>query len=219
MPEPTIDGDYFAAHFPTAKLSNKQLTASRKEGFDAIFDIWDGIESYDSLEWLAYELATAWHETGATMQPVREGFKATDAEAYAHVTEYCRKKGIYNYAKRLSNGNSYYGRGYVQLTHADNYKKMSKHLGMGDALFDKPDKVMEPKTGAQILIVGMMDGLFRPQAGTLFDYFNGSAQRWFDARDLINGDKNKKPGWAGGKKIGTLIADYGKAFRAALKYA
>lgn len=217
--EPKVDRQYFADNFPSASLFGKKMTPSRKVGFDAIFDVWDAIESYDSLEWLAYELATAWHETGGVMQPVREGFKDTDDAAYKHVTAYCKAKGIYNYATRHANGNSYYGRGYVQLTHAVNYKKMGVHLGLGDKFYDDPDLVMQPKTGAQILITGMMDGLFRPAKGTLFDYFNGVDQRWFDARDLINGDKDKKPAWAGGKKIGTLIADYGKGFHRALKYA
>ena len=219
MPEPMIDRAVFAEEFPSKKLYGKKLTPQRKEGFDAIFSLWDGIESYNSLEWLAYELATAWHETGGSMQPVREGFKATDAAAYAHVTAYCKKKGIYNYATRHSNGNSYYGRGYVQLTHGDNYRKMGEHLGVGSDLYNSPDKVMEPAVAARILVIGMMDGLFRPAKGTLFDYFNGSHQLWFDARDLINADKNSKPKWAEGKKIGTLVADYGKGFLGALKYA
>ena len=113
MAEPTIDRDFFAKNFPSSALFGAKLTNSRKTGFDGIFDVWDSIELYESLEWLAYELATAWHETGGTMLPVREGFKKTDKEAFDHVTAYCKKKGITNYAARHTNGNSYYGRGYV----------------------------------------------------------------------------------------------------------
>lgn len=218
MSEPIVDRAHFEAKFPSAKLYGKTLTADRKQGFNAIFDSWDAVESYDSLEWLAYELATAWHETGGRMQPVREGFATSDAGAYTAVTKYCKAQGIYNYATRHTNGNSYYGRGYVQLTHAVNYKKMGEHFGLGDALYANPDKVLDPHTGAKILIHGMMDGLFRPSKGTLLDYFNGSSQKWFEARDLINGDKDKKPAWTGGKKIGTIIADYGKAFVSVLHY-
>jgi hypothetical protein len=65
----------------------------------------------------------------------------------------------------------------------------------------------------------MIEGLFRPAKGKLADYFDGASERWFDARELINGDKNKMPRWAEGKKIGTLIADYGKGFHGALRYA
>jgi hypothetical protein len=219
MPEMVVDRKYFYDNFPSKALGVKSLTASQKQGFDAIFDVWDSIKDYDSLEWLAYELATPWHETGRTMQPVREGFAKTDAEAYQHVTNYCAKNHIDNYARRHPNGNSYYGRGYVQLTHAANYTKTSKRLGLGELLYNSPDEVMKPKVAAQILITGLMEGLFRPKYGTLIDYFSGPTQRWFDARDLVNGDKNKTPKWAKGKKIGTLVADYGKAFFGSLKYA
>jgi hypothetical protein len=217
MPELKIDRANFASKFPSDVLYGGTLTASRKEGFDAIFDVWDSRETYDSPEWLAYALATAWHETGGKMQPVREGFKESDAAAYQAVTDYCKEKGISNYAARHSNGKSYYGRGYVQLTHGENYKKIGKHLELGDALYDSPDDVLEPAIGARILLVGMMDGLFRPSKGTLIDYFSGATQRWFDARDLINGDKNTTAKWAK-KKIGTLVADYGKGFLSALAY-
>lgn len=37
---------------------------------------------------LAYILATAFHETGGRMVPVREGFKSSDAAARAHVKRY-----------------------------------------------------------------------------------------------------------------------------------
>lgn len=219
MAEPTIDREYFEKNFPSSALFGAKLNKSRKSGFDGIFDVWDGIELYDSLEWLTYELATAWHETGATMLPVREGFKKTDGEAYDLVTQYCKDQGISNYAARHSNGNSYYGRGYVQLTHALNYQKMGDRLGLGSALYKEPDQVMEPRTAAKILIHGMMDGLFRPKYGSLIDYFNGTHQHWFDARDLINGDKNATPKWAGGKQIGSLVAEYSVGFMSALRYA
>jgi hypothetical protein len=95
---------------------------------------------------------------------------------------------------------------------------MGAKLGMGDGLYDNPESVLQADLSAKILIVGLMDGLFRPAKGTLFDYFNGQSQRWFDARDLVNGDKNATPAWAGGKKIGTLVGDYGKSLLGALRY-
>src|SRR6202008_2029886 len=80
-----VDRAFFAANFPSAALSGKKLTASRKQGFNAIFDAWDAMGTSAPLSGLAYALATAWHETGGRMQPVREGFKTTDAAAYAAV--------------------------------------------------------------------------------------------------------------------------------------
>lgn len=216
MPTPDIlDRAHFYASFPSGALG-KSLTASRKAGFDAIFDVWDSDEKFDVLEWLAYALATAWHETGGVMQPVREGFADSDAQAYQRVTAYCAGKGISNYAKRHSNGNSYYGRGYVQLTHGSNYQKMGERLGVGSRFYDNPDSVLDPKVGGRILVVGLMEGLFRPSAGKISDYFSGATQKWYDARGLINGDKASKPAWANGKSIGQLCADYGRTFRGAL---
>jgi hypothetical protein len=213
MSDPLVDRTYFFANFPSGKLYGKALSPSRKKGFLAIFDVWDAIPEYDYPEWLAYALATAWHETVATMQPVREALKKTDQEAYEAVTAYCKKQGKSNYAARLGNGKSYYGRGYVQLTHAANYMNAGKRLGFGDALYADPDRVMDPEVAAKIMLTGMIEGMFRPKYGTLIDYFNSNEQRWFDARDLINGDKNKTPKWAGGKSTGEIIASYGRAFR------
>ena len=142
-----IDRAYFKAHFPK---SLGKLTSTRLAGCEAMFDAWDALPHFDYLDWLAYAMATAWHETGATMAPVRESFAKTDADAVKNVTDYCKKAGIPNYAARNSDGNSYYGRGYVQLTHAANYKKLGQKLGMGDALYNSPDLVMEPETAAKI---------------------------------------------------------------------
>ena len=213
-----INRKKFFDNFPRHSLDNKALTDSRKEGFEAIFDAWDERAEGLDIGGLAYAFATAWHETGAQMQPVREGFAKSDAGAVAAVTAFCKKKGIANYAARQSNGNSYYGRGYVQLTHADNYKKMGKTLGVGNALFDKPDKVLEPTVGGDILVAGMIGGLFRPAKGKITKYFTADVHNWFDARDMINGDKNVKVK-GNPKTNGEMIADYGKGFFAALVLA
>ena len=210
-----LDRARFYDGFPTSALG-KGLSDSRRAGFEGIFDVWDSDEKFDVLEWLAYALATAWHETGGVMQPVREGFAKSDAEAYDKVSAYCAKKGISNYAKRHSNGHSYYGRGYVQLTHGTNYQKMGEHLGVGSKFYDDPDSVLDPAVGGMILLVGLIEGLFRPAAGKISDYFSGATQKWYDARGLINGDKATKPGWANGKSIGQLCANYGQSFREAL---
>ena len=217
MTEAKVDRAFFAANFPSKELFGKKNSPSRTQGFHAIFDVWDAIPEYDYTSWLAYALATAWHETGATMLPVREGFKATDADAFAHVTAYCKAQGIPNYAARAANGHSYYGRGYVQLTHGFNYKSMGKRLGVGDRFYDVPDRVMDPTNAGRILLTGLIEGAFRPKAGTVMDYFTPGGQQWISARDMINGDKHKTPKWAGGATIGELVGGYGRAFQKALR--
>jgi len=209
----------FFDNFPKNSLDNKPLTAAREEGFNAIFDAWDKRGAGLDVGGLAYAFATAWHETGAMMQPVREGFAKSDAGAIAAVTKYCAKQGIKNYAAPdVGTGKSYYGRGYVQLTFADNYKTMGKTLGLADALFKDPDKVLDPEIGADILVAGMVGGLFRPAKGPITKYFTADTHNWLDARDMINGDKNVK--LKGNTKTnGQMIADYGKGFFAALTLA
>ena len=211
-----INRKKFYDAFPKGSLDNKGLTDPRKEGFEAIFDAWDKRGAGLDIGGLAYAFATAWHETGARMQPVREGFASTDDGAVKAVTAYCAKQGIKNYAARQPpKGNSYYGRGYVQLTFADNYSKMGKTLGFGTQLFDDPDKVLDPEIGGDILVAGMIGGLFRPAKGPLTKYFTPTVHNWFDARDMINGDKNVK--LRGNPKTnGQMVADYGKGFFAAL---
>jgi hypothetical protein len=110
---------------------------------------------------LAYALATAYHETGRRMVPVREGFADTDAKARARVNRLAAKRGpnsaVAKYAKpQPPYGHVYYGRGQVQLTWQSNYQRSSKDAGVD--LVRYPDKVLDPVIGARILIRGLQDG-------------------------------------------------------------
>ena len=184
MPELLIDRPHFFAELKTIR-KKKGLSQAQVDGFNAIFDAWDEVPELDFLDWIAYILATAWHETGEKMQPVRETFAATDEQAFQRVTAFCLKKGKDNYARRHPNGNSYYGRGYVQLTHAVNYKTAGQKLGIGDRLFDRPDDVLDPKMGARIIVNGMIGAWFTSHK--LTDHLNSHIRDWKNARRIING--------------------------------
>lgn len=103
----------------------------------------------------AYLLATVYHETGEAMQPVVErGSKS-----------YFDKYDIGQLAKKLGNtpikdgdGYLYRGRGDVQITGEDNYRKFGKLLGVD--LINNPDLALDPTTSAKIAVLGMRDGLF-----------------------------------------------------------
>lgn len=110
---------------------------------------------------LAYALATAHHETGGKMVPVREGFARTDAQARARVNRLAEKRGpnsaVAKYARpQPPYGHVYYGRGQVQLTWKRNYERSSADAGVD--LVRYPDKVLDPVIGARILIRGLLDG-------------------------------------------------------------
>ncbi len=99
---------------------------------------------------LAYGLATAYHETGSRMVPVREGFARSDAGARRAVRrrKYGKPVGPY--------GHVYYGRGHVQLTWEDNYINSSKDAGHD--LQKYPDRALDPLISARILWKGLLDG-------------------------------------------------------------
>lgn len=99
---------------------------------------------------LAYALATAYHETGSRMSPVREGFAKDDATARRIVSK--RKYGVPTGPYR----HVYYGRGQVQLTWEENYKTSSKDAGVD--LVANPDKMLDPVISARVLICGLVDG-------------------------------------------------------------
>lgn len=50
-------------------------------------------------------------------------------------------------------GKSYHGRGFIQLSWPDNYKAAGQGLGLGDELYNNPEKVAEdPNIGADVSI-------------------------------------------------------------------
>ena len=106
-------------------------------------------------------LATSFHETARTMQPIRE---------------YGRGKG-------MRYGTTYYGRGFVQLTWEANYRKASAVAGVD--LVAHPDRALELPIAAAILFDGMIKGWFT--GPRLADYISGTLCDFVQARRIING--------------------------------
>lgn len=144
------------------------LNQSQVEGFELILD--EAIRRKTRWDSLAYILATVWHETAFTMQPIKE---------YGS-EKYLRNKKYW----------PYFGRGYVQLTWEENYLKASKVFGVD--FVKNPDLVMQPKYALPILFVGMEEGWF---TGKDFDdYLDGvdendkeDLREFANARRIING--------------------------------
>jgi hypothetical protein len=173
-----------------------RLTPQQVEGVEHIFDAWEQHGDTGELRYLAYILATAFHETGATMAPVREGFAKTDKAARKAVAK--RKYSL------VENGHVYYGRGLVQLTWGENYRKLGKHLGVD--LYDNPDLALDPVISSRILVVGMFEGLFTGKR--LEHFFGPSVNDIIGARKIINGTDKAH-----------LIASYHEQFLGALQAA
>jgi hypothetical protein len=113
---------------------------------------------------LAYILATAYHETAGTMQPVTE----RGSSAYLRGRPYW----------------PYIGRGYVQLTWEANYRKMGQKIGR-DLCGPNMDRACDPDIAAEIIVSGMRDGTFTGHS--LSYHFNATTDEPIIARKIING--------------------------------
>jgi putative chitinase len=188
------------------------LSQRQVDGQDDILAVWEWLPSRFpniglDLRWLAYMLATTYHETGQAMWPVEE---------------YGRGKGMEYGEPDPVTGEVYYGRGDVQLTWADNYKRADAELGWeGDeSCYLHPELQLKPVPAAKTMFVGMFHGWFRADAAgpqTLPRYFNATTDDAYGAREIINGDKAKIPDWSNDVSIGNLIATYHNDFLAALR--
>lgn len=171
-------------------LFGGSLTVEQVDGLALLLDVWYSHKTHPDLptEWLAYILATAHWETGGRMQPVREIGRGAG-----------KRYGIPD--KRT--GHVYYGRGHVQLTWADNYKRMGERLNAG--LYRNPELALNPVISANIMFDGMVNGIFTGHK--LADYIKpGVFVDYVGARRVVN--RQDKAG---------LIAEMALKYEVALK--
>jgi putative chitinase len=192
-------GAFFAA-LKASRILGSTLEQSEVDGLNVLTTA-SGDAGWGP-KFTAYALATAYHETAGTMQPIRErGGPQYLTNAYDVRGDNPAR------AKRFGNttpgdGVRYCGRGYVQLTWRLNYDKLGNLLGY--PLAGNPDLAMRPDIAAQILVRGMADGLFTGKK--LADYITNAKCDFIGARRIINGtDKAAK------------IAGHAETFLAALR--
>lgn len=186
-----MNAEFFEAVRP---LFGGSLSQAQVDGFKIIFEAWRKVGSGNDRD-LAYILATAYHETARTMQPVRETRAITDAKAKERLTK-AWKSGKLPRVKSDYWSGGWFGRGFVQLTHRANYVKASEKLGID--LVSDPSKAMIPEVSALILVRGMQEGWFTGMK--LAD-----AADFREARRVVNGTDRA-----------SQIAQYADAFLSAL---
>lgn len=176
----------------------KPLNQTQVNGIEKIFDEWDN-GGYTDIRWLAYMLATVYHECDGKMIPIEEYGKGK-GRPYGSKIKMSRKP--YTTPDKL-----YYGRGYVQLTWMENYEVMGKLLNID--LLNHPELALDPVISVKILFEGMTKGKSNRGDFTgvsLENYFNSKTDDPVNARKIINGlDKAQQ------------IAGYHREFLKALK--
>lgn len=178
----------FAMEGPFGALNTRAL-----DGLTQIIGFLEADEHITDPRHAAYMLATTYHETAGTFQPIAEYDRGAG-----------RKYGLPD----KQTGKIYYGRGYVQLTWRENYQAMSQVFGLD--FVNEPDLVMRPEIAYQIMRHGMRKGSFTGVKLATYIYDDTTVHRcdYLNARKIINGlDYAEK------------IAGYAKIFEAALTAA
>jgi putative chitinase len=166
-----------AAFFDAVRKSFGSLLQSQVDGFETLLQAMG--EARWPLAWVAYGLATAWHETAARMEPVKEAFWLSEDWRKTHLRYYPE-----------------YGRGYVQLTWRGDdkephygYARADEELGLNGQLLANPDLALKPDIAAKVMVRGMEHGWFCTKR--LADFLPMSGRAGFDAyrdaRHIING--------------------------------
>lgn len=179
------------------------LTKSQVWGMESILLEWD-MQQLTDLRWLAYILATAYHETAKTMQPIEEYGKGAGKP----------------YGKKLKQGGGpgkriayetpdqiFYGRGHTQNTWYENYQRLTqgaKIQGKDWDFLNHPELLLQMGPSIWATFFAMRTGLYTGKK--LSQYFNEKVEDWVNARKIINGlDCAEK------------IAEYAKVFYEAVK--
>lgn len=160
-------------------IFNGSISAKQFAGIEAILSEYNTL-SINDFRKLAYILATAYHETGQTMQPVREIGRGN---GYKYGKKFKRSGVLYTSPDHI-----YYGRGLVQLTWYENYQYMGKLLGLD--LLNNPDLLLTMEVSIKVLFEGMLNGKssFGDFTGkSLENYITKDRTDFYNARRVING--------------------------------
>jgi len=175
------------------KLNQQQVDAFNK--------VFDKFPADVMVSHMAYAMATAFHETAATMQPITEYGPKSYFNKYEPGTKIGKTLGN----TKPGDGYKYRGRGFVQLTGRRNYDFAGKKLGID--LVNKPDLALDFEVARKIMRAGMTEGWFTGKK--LSDYLTDKVTDYKNARRIINGVDCAE-------KIAGYARTYEKALRAAL---
>lgn len=172
-------------NFSNFKILFNKKTIDQKfvDSVNGLFQVFNEYnnEGGTNLLYVAYMLATSYHETAYTMQAIKE------YGSYKYLSKYDTgrlAKVLGNTPEADGDGILYAGRGHVMITGLDNYKKFTKLLGID--LVKNPDLALDPVVSAKILTIGSLRGVFTTKK--LSDFIRtGKHLDFIRARAVING--------------------------------
>lgn len=197
-----------------------KLSPTQVSGMENILTAWDtwGIPN---TNFLAKVLATAKWETGGAMVPVKETQRPSDIQPPSDATVIKRldtafAKDQLTWVKKPYWREGWFGRGLVQLTHADNYRgniRMEVLKEFQCDIFTHPALTLRPDISAFILVKGMVNGWFTGKAlDDFIDYVDESDEEdlkeYMGARKIINGVDRAR-------EIGLLALGFERALKKA----
>lgn len=181
-----IDQKEFLKNVVKERLFLK-LWPGQAEGLTALLTEWERL-GFPDTRWLAYVLATVYHETAYAMQPIEE-----------------RGKGVgkrYGIADPVT-GLVYYGRGLTQTTWIDNYRKLTKANNRKWDFVKNPELLLQMEQSVWATFHSMVTGLYTGMR--LNNYIKDGRCDFVQARRIING-----------MDCASKIADYAVRFSVAI---
>ncbi len=138
------------------------LTTQNVIGMDKVLDY--ALKRGTALGSLSYIIATDWWETAQTMHPVKEAY---------WMSEEWRRRNLRYFP--------WYGRGLIQTTWEENYKRIAVAMGLpADTFLKNPDLLLTFEYALPALFVGMEMGIYTGK--DLGDYIDDVDES--DAEDL-----------------------------------
>lgn len=171
--------DAFRPYFQ--KIAGRALTAEQVSNLEFLLGAFEVSDWFnDDVRFIAYALATIhietyWPKTNSRYAPITEGGTKAYFNRYdiQHNPKKARELG------NLQSGDGYLfrGRGYVQITGRNNYRKFG--------IEDSPELALDPQTAFHIMETGMHTGMFTGHK--LGNYINAQKTDYKNARRVING--------------------------------
>lgn len=189
------------------------ISQSQVQGMENLLNVWEKYFSGDSDFLLAYNLATAYHETAHTMQPITERGPVSYFNKYEPGTRIGNMLG--NTVK--GDGYRYRGEGHVQNTGRRNAvvatKRINELFGLGIDLVKNPEKRGDPFISAISLFLGNKEGWWTDK--DLLNYIDGVDES--DAEDLREFTEARRV--VNGTDKASIIAGYAIKFHKAIETA